>query len=121
MSLSLLILLAPATATAYLFTVKPERKGHIRRVAIGASLVTLVGAILMWTSYDPASTEKYQFLTEIEWAPSCGRKCKSSTVRSSMARAVPLSNRRVNSASCAEALIESFIRSPPCVEAGRAT
>ncbi|MCZ6572287.1 MAG: NADH-quinone oxidoreductase subunit M [Planctomycetota bacterium] len=72
MSLSLLILLAPATATAYLFTVKPERKGHIRRVAIGASLVTLVGAILMWTSYDPASTEKYQFLTEIEWAPSLG-------------------------------------------------
>ncbi|MFQ5843772.1 MAG: NuoM family protein [Planctomycetota bacterium] len=68
--LPLVTLLAPALAAAYLFTVPPRRKDHVRRVAAGATLLSLLCAVLMWLGYD--GTPQYQFVTDVGWAPSLG-------------------------------------------------
>jgi NADH-quinone oxidoreductase subunit M len=69
--MSLVVFLAPAVAALYLFSVRPERKEHVRFVAIAASAVSLLGALAMWWAYDPAGP-KYQFVVERAWAPSLG-------------------------------------------------
>ena len=68
---SLLVLLVPAGTAVGLFFVDPERKDLIRRIAKYATGVPVGLAVLMWLGYAPEGA-KYQFVTDIDWAPSIG-------------------------------------------------
>jgi NADH-quinone oxidoreductase subunit M len=69
--ISLLVLLVPSATAVGLFFVDGQRKNLIRRIAKYAAGIPVVLALLMWAGYEPEGA-KYQFVTDIDWAPSIG-------------------------------------------------
>jgi NADH-quinone oxidoreductase subunit M len=48
-----------------------ERKNLVRGLALASSLVTLIGAVCLWTHFDTAS-DRLQFVEQFDWAPTLG-------------------------------------------------
>jgi len=71
---SLLVLLAPALGCALLFFAKERDDGdrdRIRRIATASTLVSLLASLWMWMGYDQGG-DRYQYVVDVEWAPSLG-------------------------------------------------
>ncbi len=71
---SLFVLLAPAVGCALLFLMKERDdadRDRIRRTATLSVIVSLVGSLWMWMGYDQGG-ERYQYVVDVDWAPSLG-------------------------------------------------
>jgi NADH-quinone oxidoreductase subunit M len=68
--LSMLVLLPLAGGVATLL-MRRGQEGGARKVALGASLLTLAVSLVIWMRFDPASAD-YQLVERYEWLPDFG-------------------------------------------------
>src|SRR3989338_10685623 len=65
------LVLIPLIGAGLIFFLPNQYAVWARRVAISATFLTLVGALLLFTNYNPAIKE-FQFSTEFPWVLSLG-------------------------------------------------